>query len=104
LKISNKVRNILDIFVANTGLPIEVAKEIFNVYILSMPDMLRNIQDPMLNNDFENLANLAHKLKGSSGTLNINELYELARTHEQHAIHKKKSINAIQHKRCFRNI
>jgi signal transduction histidine kinase/CheY-like chemotaxis protein len=70
-------------FTENTGLSKEATEEIFDAYFSSMPNTLESIEDSLLNNDFESLAKLAHKLKGSSGTLNFVEMYELSKTLEQ---------------------
>lgn len=81
----------MDNFIANTGLEIEDAKEIFNDYIEVIPVMLKNIEKALKSDDFENLRRLSHQLKGSSGNLRINEIYELALKLEGFARNKDRS-------------
>lgn len=81
----------MQIFAGNTGLAMEDVKEIFNDYIDSIPYMLKNIQDALESDDFGSLSRLSHQLKGSSGNLRINEIYQLTLKLEEFARNKDKS-------------
>ncbi|MDF2614129.1 MAG: sensor hybrid histidine kinase [Clostridia bacterium] len=81
----------IDNLVKDTGLDEEDAKEILEEYIKCLPDLLLGIKDAIYNRDFKKLAGLAHELKGSSGNLRINALYELAIEFEAAA--KKEKID-----------
>jgi len=83
---SSIIDNNIDYFVEITGLEKDDAKEIFEDYIKCLPDLLTGINDAISNNDFKKLAKLTHELKGSSGTLRINSIYELAIKLEEAAI------------------
>lgn len=68
----------IDFLVKSTGLSEEDAKEILEDYIKCLPDLLLGIEEAINIKDFSKLKNLTHELKGSSGTLRINSIYELA--------------------------
>ena len=68
----------IDHFVESTGLRKDDAKELFVDYIKCFPDFVEGIKESIVNSDFEKLGKLAHQLKGSSGNLKINSIYELA--------------------------
>jgi two-component system sensor histidine kinase/response regulator len=76
----------IDHFVEITGLEKDDAKEIFEDYIKCLPDLLDGIGDAIGSNDFVKLAKLTHELKGSSGTLRITSIHELAIKLEEKAI------------------
>ena len=80
------IDNNIDNFVEITGLEKDDAKEIFEEYIKYLPDLLQGINDAIENNDFKKLARLTHELKGSSGTLRITSIHELAIKLEEKAI------------------
>ncbi len=68
----------IDRFVEVTGLDIDDAMEIFEDYIKCLPDLISGIDEAIKNNEFEKLAKLTHELKGSSGTMRITSIHELA--------------------------
>ncbi|MDR3667849.1 MAG: Hpt domain-containing protein [Ignavibacteriaceae bacterium] len=41
-----------------------------------------------MNNNFKRLSNISHQFKGSSSSLKIKEIFELARTFETYALAK----------------
>jgi|GEM_PF-4965186 len=53
--------------------------------------MTKNIEEALVNNDFKEISKITHQLKGSSGSLKIKEIFELARTLETSALAKDKS-------------
>ena len=80
------IDNNIDHFVEITGLEKDDAKEIFEDYIKCLPDLLGGIEDAIYNNNFKKLEKLTHELKGSSGTLRITSIHELAIKLEEKAI------------------
>ena len=80
------IDNNIDHFVEITGLEKDDAKEIFEDYIKCLPDLLGGIEDAIDNNNFKKLEKLTHELKGSSGTLRITSIHELAIKLEEKAI------------------
>jgi len=75
---NNIVCNNIDYFVKTTGLKKDDAKEILEEYIKYLPNLLEDISNAIDNNDFDKLAGVTHELKGSSGTLRIMSIHELA--------------------------
>lgn len=80
------IHNYIDNFVKITGLEKEDAIEIFEEYIKCLPDLLSGINDAIENSDFKKLERLAHELKGSTGTLRMDSIHQLAVNLEQKAI------------------
>lgn len=72
------IDNNIDNLVRETGLDKEDAREILEDYIKAMPDLFSGISEAIDNRDFNKLAKVTHELKGSSGTLRIVSIYELA--------------------------
>jgi len=68
----------IDNFITNTGLERKDAQGIFIDYIKYLPELLEGIKETIDNKDFEKMAKQAHQLKGSSGSLRITSIYELA--------------------------
>lgn len=85
------IDNNIDYFVEVTGLEKDDAKEIFEEYIKYLPDLLSGINDAIVSCNFEKLAGITHELKGSSGTLRITSIHELAIKLEEKA--KKQEID-----------
>ncbi|NMM65945.1 response regulator [Clostridium sp. P21] len=81
----------IDYFVKTTGLDKEDAKEILEEYVRCLPDLLSGIRHAIDDSDFDKLAGLIHELKGSSGTLRIVSIHELAVKLEKAAF--KQEIN-----------
>lgn len=86
LEFTNLIEENMDDFIEATGLEKDDAKEIFEDYIKYLPDMLNGINEAIKSNDFEKLAEITHELKGSSGTLRITTIHELAIKLEETAI------------------
>lgn len=85
------IDNYLDNFTKISGLDKEDAEEIFQEYIKCLPDLLSGINNAIEKSDFEKIARLTHELKGSSGTLRITSIHELAIKLEEVA--KKQEID-----------
>ncbi|MCM1991206.1 response regulator [Oceanirhabdus seepicola] len=82
----NIIDNNIDYFVETTGLKKDDAKEILEEYIKCLPNLLEDINNAIDNNDFDKLAGVTHELKGSSGTLRIISIHELAIKLEEAAL------------------
>ncbi|MDS0526740.1 response regulator [Clostridium sp. SHJSY1] len=87
---NNIIDNNIEQFVETTGLSKEDAKEIFEDYIKHLPDLFKEINDSIIQCDFNKLAEVIHELKGSSGTLGINSIYELSKKLEDAALKQEK--------------
>lgn len=72
------IDNNIDNLVEETGLDKEDAREILDDYLKALPDLFLGISDAIDKRDFNKLAKVTHELKGSSGTLRIVSIYELA--------------------------
>lgn len=86
---SRIIDNYINEFSRDTGLDIEDALEIFEDYIRCLPDLLNGINDAINTKDLKKLAKFAHELKGSSGTLRINSVHELAKMLDKKALEEK---------------
>ncbi|MCY6356874.1 response regulator [Clostridium sp. ZS2-4] len=83
---NNIIENNINYFVETTGLKKDDAREILEEYIKCLPNLLEDINDAIDNNDFEKLVGVTHELKGSSGTLRIISIHELAIKLEEAAL------------------
>ena len=81
----------MEIFMTQTGLKINDTNKIFEIYVKALPEMIKNIEEALVKNDFKELCKISHQLKGSSGNLKIKEIFELARTLETSARAEDKS-------------
>ncbi|WP_234121093.1 response regulator [Clostridium hydrogenum] len=80
----------IDYFARDTGLEKDDAKEILEDYVKCLPDLIFSINAAIDDKDFNKLARVSHELKGSSGSLRIMSIYELAVKLEEAA--KKQEI------------
>jgi len=80
----------MESFMTQTELEIIDTTKIFEVYVKSLYEMMENIEEALVNNDFKELSKISHQLKGSSGSIKIKEIYELAKTLETSALAKDK--------------
>ncbi len=60
--------------------------EIVNDFQENGQDIIRKIKAAILNEDLESVKGLAHQLKGSSGTLGMERLFELCKTLESSSL------------------
>ncbi len=72
-------------FIAETGLSERDSRGLYNQLWATLPGILEELQKALASTDFEKIRSLAHQLKGSSGTLRIQKLYELFLGLEQNA-------------------
>ncbi len=75
----------LSSFMAETGLSEGDSRELYDKLWLTLPEVLEELQTALASTDFKKVRSLAHQLKGSSGTLRIQKLYELFLELEQKA-------------------
>ena len=78
-------------FIAETGLSKGEGRELYDKLWSTLPGVLEELRNALANSDFKKLRSLAHQLKGSSGTLRIQKLYELFFDLEQKAIAEAKA-------------
>ncbi|MDD4627489.1 MAG: PAS domain S-box protein, partial [Syntrophomonas sp.] len=81
----------LSSFIAETGLSKGEGRELYDKLWSTLPGVLEELQNALANSDFKKIRSLAHQLKGSSGTLRIQKLYELFFDLEQKAIAEAKA-------------
>ena len=94
----------LESFMTQTGVGIKDTNIIFEEYVKSLPEMMKNIEEALMNNDFKKLSEISHQLKGSSGSLKIKEIFELASSLETSALAEDKSdceLTFLEMKRLF---
>lgn len=77
-------------FMAETGLSEQDSRELYDRLWLTLPEKLQELHKALDNSDFSSVRSLAHQLKGSSGTLRIQRLYELFLNLEQKATGEEK--------------
>ena len=88
---SEYIYKCMESFMTQTGLDKNDTNKIFEVYVKSLHEMMKNIEEALVNNDFKELCKISHQLKGSSGNLKIKEIFELAKMLETSALTKDKS-------------
>ena len=88
----------LNNFIAETGLPEADSRELYDRLWATLPGVLEELQKALADADFKKIRSLAHQLKGSSGTLRIQKLYELFLELEQKATTEEKAacIDTLQ--------
>ncbi|HZK56360.1 MAG TPA: response regulator, partial [Desulfosporosinus sp.] len=81
-KKSDYIYKCMEDFMTQTKLKENDVNIIFEIYVKSLPEMMKNIEEALANTDYKKLGNISHQLKGTSGSLQINEIFELARALE----------------------
>lgn len=81
----------LEFFMEQTGLGINDAKVIFETFMDTVLDLMKNIESALVSEDYQAIRRIAHQLKGSSGNLRIIDIFELAKELETSAMEKDKS-------------
>ncbi len=84
----------LQVFLAEGGLEEKESREIYEQLWVNLLENITKMQNALHQGDFNLLRSLAHQLKGSSGTLRIQKLYESLRNLEQRAIAQDKESSA----------
>jgi len=77
------------------GLKPEFVKMLFDAFVQESAQILKNLQEATLKKDFDAIERHAHSFKGSSGNLQLNEMYELSKSIEFAAKDKKVDFNYI---------
>jgi HPt (histidine-containing phosphotransfer) domain-containing protein len=72
---------------------IEFAKKLIDEYISQTRILIIQAKSALYNNNFEELARIAHTLKGSSSTISAKSLYSTAYQMERYS--KEKNINEV---------
>jgi len=80
----------IDAFTESTGLLLEDARELFVDFACNLSGLFQEIEDSIAQDDFKKLGGLAHKLKGSSGTLKITPVFDWASKLEAAALDQEK--------------
>ncbi len=60
------------------GIPEDFYDELVGDYIRLTSESLEQIKKFASDNDYDNLEKIAHSIKGASGNLRLNEIYEVA--------------------------
>ena len=76
--VENWLNSYLEEFILNTGLPKSDSEELFNDFSVFFSSILLSLENSLDANDFLGLANFAHQLKGASGSLLIEPVFDLA--------------------------
>ncbi len=81
-------------FTAESGLGEKDVREFYEQLWENLPEIMSKMQKALHEGDFNLLRSLAHQLKGSTGTLRIQKVYDLIRILEQRAIAQDKQGSA----------
>ncbi len=77
----------------NLGLELDDFNEIFEIYIESTAHDLEGLIDALNSGDAEKAHEKAHSIKGSSGNLGLDELFELSKEIDDQA--RNNSLNGL---------
>ena len=69
----------------NIGVDVEDFKELFELYMETTSSDLEQLKAALNAGDAENVHEKAHSIKGASGSLGLNELYETAKAIDDRA-------------------
>jgi len=69
----------IDTFVNDSGLPIDIARGIYEDYVKAVPQHFKMIEEAFEQKNLDQVSRIAHQLKGMSGTLAITSIYEIAK-------------------------
>ena len=93
---NNTKRSIMDIkkLAENLELDLEEFNEIFEIYIETTSSDLQGLKAALRDGDAERAHERAHSIKGSSGNMGFDELYELAKQIDDRA--RVNSLNGLE--------
>ena len=77
----------------NLGLELDDFNEIFEIYIESTAHDLKGLIDALNSGDVEKAHEKAHSIKGSSGSIGLDELFELSKKIDDQA--RNNSLNGL---------
>lgn len=80
----------IEVFAVGTGIIHDEARALFIDFASYLSHQLREVEDALAKDALEEIAGLAHKLKGSSGTLRITPIFDWASKLEEAAIDQDK--------------
>lgn len=86
LEKNNIIAESINKFIASTGIEKEDAMKLLLDYFKYLPSILDEIKENIYNENTEEISKLAHQIKGSSGNLRIDSIYELAINLERAAL------------------
>ena len=78
----------------NIGLDVEDFSEIFEIYVETTSSYLEELKIALQERDMQAVHEKAHSIKGASGNLGLNELYELARDIDERV--SEDSLNGVE--------
>ncbi len=78
----------------NIGLEVEDFNEVFELYVETTSPDLEELKAALVKGDAQEVHKTAHSIKGSSGNLGLDELYELAGEIDDHA--RKQSLDGLE--------
>jgi HPt (histidine-containing phosphotransfer) domain-containing protein len=78
----------------NMGVDVEDFKELFKLYMETTSSDLEQLKTALNAGDAENVHEKAHSIKGASGSLGLNELYETAKAIDDRA--RVNSLNGLE--------
>lgn len=73
-----KTNDIIQEMVEEVGFSEEEAVQLFKEFLAFLPEMIANLEKSLEENDYNNIKNFAHKLKGASSNLRIEKLVHLS--------------------------
>ena len=85
-KLEAMMEEAMQMFLEETGLEAVECQELYDEFRKRLAGTLEKLNEALRKGDFTALRAEAHSIKGSSGTLRINELYEMFKKLEQLAI------------------
>jgi HPt (histidine-containing phosphotransfer) domain-containing protein len=77
-KKGNMRDEIINEIVSGLKLPPVVAQKLLNQYLTTLPKDIANLKESIVRGDFPVAAKMAHSIKGASGNLRINKIFQLA--------------------------
>ncbi|HDH86975.1 MAG TPA: Hpt domain-containing protein [Desulfobacteraceae bacterium] len=85
-----QIQNLAD----NLGLDVEDFNEVFEIYMETTSSDLEELKRALDQGDAEKVHQKAHSIKGASGNLGLNELFELAKEIDDSA--RVNSLNGLE--------
>ena len=74
---------IINEIVSGLKLPAAIAQKLLNQYLETLPKDVARLKESIVQGDFPAAAKIAHSIKGASGNLRINKIFQLAGELEQ---------------------
>jgi len=74
---------IINEIVSGLKLPPAIAQKLMNQYFETLPKDIERLKENIAQGDFSAAAKVAHSIKGASGNLRINKIFQIAGVLEQ---------------------